>query len=66
MAIQTEITLQPDYYVLPACDGETIPHCRNLFYHPSYTIVIVFEHILRLVVLTFCPQGGVTSRHSSL
>ncbi len=37
---------------------------KLLFYHPAYPMVIVFEHILRLVVLTFCPQGGVTSRQT--
>ena len=28
-------------------------------------MVIVFEHIPRLVVLTFCPQGGVTTHYNT-
>ena len=43
MVIQTEVTLQADY-VLSACDGGKIPHCRNghlinLPAYPSSTIV---------------------------
>ena len=43
MVIQTEVTLQADY-VLSACDGGKIPHCRtcyliNLPGYPSSTIV---------------------------
>ena len=63
MVIQTEVTLQADH-VLSAGDGGEIPHCRNFYLidlpaYPSSTIVI-------LVVLTFCPRGGITSRHCSL
>ena len=43
MVIQTEVTLQADY-VLSACDGGKIPHCRNCYLinlpaYPSLTIV---------------------------
>ena len=63
MVIQTEVALQADH-VLSACDGGEIPHCRNCYLinlpaYPSSTIVI-------LVVLTFCPRGGVTNRHIPL
>ena len=38
MVIQTEVTLQADY-VLSACDGGEIPHCRNgyLINLPAYS-----------------------------
>ena len=44
MAIQTEITLQADY-VLSACDGGKIPHCRDCYFItlPAYPMVIVFD-----------------------
>ena len=43
MVIQTEVTLQADY-VLSACDGGKIPHCRNCYLinlpaYPSSAIV---------------------------
>ena len=66
MAIQTEVTLQPDYMCCLRVMGKQSRIAEIVFYHLAYPIVIDFEHILRLVVLTFCPQGGVTSRHCSL
>ena len=61
MAIQTEVTLQPDY-VLSACDGEIPMHCRNCYFititaypdgHKSSTI-------LNPSLIFFCPQGSAT------
>ena len=61
MVIQTEVTLQADY-VLSACDGGKIPHCRNYYLinlpaYPSSTIVNTscvnfFVHKVASVVIT--------------
>ena len=46
MAIQTEVTLQPDYYVLSACDGGKNPALQKLlFYH---LVSVPDGHCLRL------------------
>ncbi len=67
MAIQTEVTLQPDYMCCLRVMGKNPALQKLLFYHLAS---VPDGHCLRrlyiLVVLTFCPQGGVTSRHCSL
>ena len=42
MAIQTDVKLQPDYYMLSVCDGGKFPHCRNV--HKEAALVVTANY----------------------
>ena len=66
MAIQTEVTLQPDY-VLAACERENSQCIAEIvILSPAQRTPMVKYSTIILVVLIFCPQCGAIRRHGSL
>ena len=66
MAIQTEVTLQPDY-VLSACEGEKSQSITEIdILSPAQRTPMVKSSTIILAALIFCPQCGTIRRHGSL
>ena len=66
MAIQTEVTLQPEY-VLSACEREKSQCIAEIdILSPAQRTPMVKSSTIILVVLILCPPCGAIRRHGSL